>query len=74
MISPRYFTDCNISEYEPAIALCDQFDVPLYIFIDYKPISENISFFQDAAHLNNDGALLYSQIVVKEILNNYFLN
>ena len=69
--SPRYCTENNIGGYEPAIALCEKYGVPFYRFIDYKPISEEIRFFQDAGHMNNEGAITYTQMLCNEVLNKY---
>lgn len=71
MISPRYGINSDISNYEPAIALSNKYCIPFYNFIDYRTIADNAEYFQDVGHMNDDGAIAYTQMLVKEVLNNY---
>lgn len=71
MISPCFGPYDDISYYEPAIKLCKKYNVPYYDFLHYNKLSENVAFFQDDSHLNNEGALLYTQMVVKDVLKEY---
>lgn len=71
MISPRYGINSNVLlNYEPAIALCKKYNIPFCNFIDYKTIADNAEYFQDIGHMNDDGAIAYTQMLVKEMLNN----
>ena len=70
MISPRYGINSDVSNYEPAIALSNKYGIPFYNFIDYRTIADNAEYFQDIGHMNDEGAVAYSQMLVKEVLNN----
>ena len=68
MISPRYCKYIDLSSYEPALALCASYNVPVYNFINYKSISDNEVYFQDLGHMNSDGATAYTQLLIKDVL------
>lgn len=70
MISPSYGLESDISNYEPEIALCEKYNVPYYSFVNYYPIVRNADCFQDVGHMNNRGAMEYTKMLVKEMLNN----
>ena len=69
MISPRYGINSDVSNYEPAIALSNKYGIPFYNFIDYRTIADNAEYFQDIGHMNDEGAVAYTQMLVKEVLN-----
>ena len=71
MISPKYGSDSELFNYEPAITLCEKYNVPYYNYINYKEIVENADYFQDFNHMNNQGATVYTQMIIKEILKPY---
>jgi len=70
MISPSYGLDSDISSYEPEIALCEKHEIPYYNFINYRPIAVDADCFQDVGHMNNYGAMIYTKMLVNEILKN----
>ncbi len=72
MISPRYGTNSNLLNYGPEIALCKKYRVPFYNFINCKSIVQNDLYFQDVGHMNNDGAIAYTRVIINEILNNLY--
>lgn len=73
MISPTYGIDSDISSYGPEIALCEKHNVPYYNFANYSPIAGNADCFQDMGHMNNNGALEYTKMIIKEMSNNIII-
>lgn len=71
MISPCVGLSENVQSYEPEITLCKRYGVPCYNFLDYQPIIDNADFFQDNSHLNNEGAAVYTRMLIKDVLGNY---
>lgn len=69
VISPKYGEISNLSRYEPAISLCNNYGIQCYNFINQRSIADNAEFFQDNEHMNNQGAIAYTQMLVKEVLN-----
>lgn len=70
IISPRYGGDNDASSYYPEIELCEKYGIAYYNFRNYLPIAANADYFQDGGHMNNEGAIVYTQMVIKEVLNN----
>ena len=70
MISPRYGGKKDASGYYPEISLCEKYGVQYYNFMNYAPISTNPIYFQDEGHMNDLGAVDYTKMIVKEVLNN----
>ena len=66
-ISPRYTAEDNIDIYEPAVNRCKLHSVPLLNFSCCPSISNNIVFFQDKGHMNDEGATEYTKMVVNYI-------
>lgn len=71
MISPRYGLDSDMSIYKPEIALCEKHNIKVYNFVNFIPIANDAECFQDEGHMNDYGAILYTQMLTKEVLNNY---
>lgn len=71
MISPRYNENEDLSKYEPVLLLCQKYNVPFLNFKNYKPIALNPEYFQDIGHMNSKGAEAYTNMLVREVLNNY---
>ena len=69
MISPRFGLNSDSLNYEPEIALCKKYGVPFYNFLNYRIIADNSDYFQDIGHMNDKGAVAYTQMIVKEVLN-----
>lgn len=65
MISPKYGIDNDLLNYEPEIALCKKYNVPYYNFINYEKLASNAVCFQDIGHMNNDGAIAYTQMIIE---------
>lgn len=65
MISPKFGIDNDPLSYEPEIALCKKFNVPYYSFINYEKLASNAVCFQDIGHMNNDGAIAYTQMIIE---------
>ena len=70
MISPRYGGQSSIDNYEPALHLCEKHDVRVCNYINCPDIANNEVYFQDAGHMNHEGAFAYTNLLIKEILNN----
>ena len=70
IISPRYGGHSDYNSYEPEIALCEKHKVPCYNFINYEVLADNAKYFQDKGHMNDSGAVVYTQMLIKEVLNN----
>ncbi len=73
MISPKYGLNSDSLNYEPEIALCKKHGVPFFNFLNYRTIADNPDCFQDIGHMNDKGAVAYTQMIVKEVLNNYII-
>lgn len=67
MISPRYHYGDDMSEYEPAIQLCEKYGVRVINNVNESSIAPYASLFQDVTHLNDSGARLYSQLFVRQL-------
>ncbi len=74
MISPSLGTNSVTLNYEPEIALCKKHGIPYNDFINYKSIADNPEYFQDIGHMNKDGAIAYTQMLIKEVLNHNLNN
>lgn len=71
MISPSVSLSENVSSYEPEITICKKYGVPCYNYLEYQPITDNTDYFQDLSHLNNEGAVAFTQMLIKEVLYKY---
>lgn len=76
MISPRYgIQELDESVFEPgislkpALSLCKEYNIPVYNYVHCPSISGNIQYFQDKGHMNDNGAIAYTQLLIKEVLN-----
>lgn len=72
MISPKYGMYSDSSAYNPEIALCKKYNVPYYNMINDETFASKAVYFQDIGHMNDKGAMAYTQMVVKDVLCNYF--
>lgn len=70
MISPRYGVQSSIDNYKPVIELCEKYDVQVCDYINCPNIANNEAYFQDAGHMNHEGAVAYTNLLIKEVLNN----
>ena len=71
MISPRYGNKEESNIYEPAFSLCMKYGVPVYDYRAFPGIADNYAFFQDEGHMNQSGAVAYTNMLVKEVLPKY---
>lgn len=67
VISPL-FGRCNLpSEYKFIEQLCNELKLPLINNFNCSAISDKKEYFQDLEHLNNNGAIFYSEIVSSQL-------
>ena len=64
MISPWYSYGDNMEVFEPALRLCKRMGVMVANSINNPNISKNADMFQDNNHLNNEGAIVYTQSIL----------
>lgn len=68
VVSPKCNYSCPDTKlYTPIMELCDFYNTPFFNYIYLDGISNNPSLFQDAGHLNDEGAKIYSSLFIKEI-------
>ena len=72
MISPRFGGNNNTSKYEPEIELCKEYGIHYYNYINNKACANNADYFQDEGHMNNDGAEVFTRLVVNDVISKYF--
>lgn len=70
LISPRYKTVTDEDYFSFAITIAKRSDIPVYDFRNVSDISENPDFFNDPLHMNNDGAMYFTQHYICKILKN----
>lgn len=70
-VSPYYYTNAHTTYCEPIIKLCNDYNVPFYNLGKNSQFSHNKQLFQDQSHLNDIGAHLYTEFVVKLMRENY---
>lgn len=66
-ISPYYFQQ-NEEYINPIKILCDKYKIPLLDFSCDPFFNENKNLFKDSYHLNNEGAIIYTNYVIKELI------
>lgn len=72
-VSPMYGKGNSDLDYKHAYNLCKKYNVPFINNMNSSQFNDKIDLFQDKVHLNNDGALLYSKLIskqIKSIMNN----
>jgi len=68
IISPLCYKQMSeYTYYEPGIKLCEKYNIPLVNNLCNGDFAGKNELFQDNCHLNHNGALLYSQMVVNQI-------
>lgn len=70
IVSPKFGANSDVSHYNPALDLCEKYDVPFFNFINYPPITSCPNLFQDLTHLNHKGSVTYTNMIVTEVLKN----
>lgn len=65
VVSPAL--DWRDGMYDYAKTLSRQYDIPLIYFPHDHSEFDNINYFQDSAHLNNEGAIAYSKVIASLI-------
>lgn len=66
IISPTIYDEGDL-DYKPAYDLCETYNVPMINNLNCGFLRENTDLFQDRVHLNDKGAILYSDYVVQQI-------
>lgn len=74
MISPEYNYGDDMTRYQPALKMCAKYGVHVINSINEPGISDNIDYFQDYTHLNNEGAIAYTHKLVSKLSNDFFQN
>lgn len=69
VVSPSFGIDSDTSNYETEIALCKSYGVPYFNFLNHDALVTNAGYFQDMGHMNDEGACVYTQLLIKEVLN-----
>ena len=64
MVSPVFHGVDLMGDYEPALELCEQYGIEIGNYKDDSFISNRVEFFQDAEHLNQAGAIVYTQRII----------
>ncbi len=67
-VSPSYLGTPLDVKYQPVKDLCDQHGVPFIYDGDDEVISINKKYFSDRTHLNENGAEIYTERIMKKIL------
>lgn len=65
-LSPKYFKT-NDSFIKPLQHLCKQYNVPILNHLNDERFIKNKELFKDRVHLNDNGAHLYTDIIIQEI-------
>lgn len=66
-ISPFFNEQDDLVDYEPITALSGKYGIPIINNADNKQFVGVAEFFQDYTHLNNDGAVAYTQYIIPQI-------
>lgn len=67
-ISPNYFPS-NDERYEPVRELCSKYNIPLLEHNNDTLFIKQKKYFKDPVHLNNEGAEIYTRIIIQQIHN-----
>lgn len=73
IISPTFDGSLRNNDYQPAFELCQKYDIPVIDYRQCEAFVGNCELFQDAIHLNNQGAFAFSKSLAPQIgkyLNN----
>lgn len=68
VVSPSYKNSYGKNFWEPVRRLCENEGVPFWYFEFIQGLSDDYTNFQDKVHLNDKGAMLYSDYINKQIL------
>ena len=66
-ISPKYNSSNELSYYKPALQLCEKYGVYVANHLDDCDFVNQDTLFQDASHLNSEGAEIYTRKFSKEL-------
>lgn len=72
-ISPNH-CQTNIINYSPILSLANKHNITLLNHLNDTTFVGKNEFFKDAGHLNNEGATLYTNIIVNELKNHINTN
>lgn len=65
-ISPFYFEQ-NMSDYAPLEAFCKKYEIPLLNHAADTTFLGKKEYFKDSTHLNHDGAVLFTSVLISEL-------
>jgi len=68
MISPRFKYSNSLSQYEPALNMCEKQGIPVFNYLNDSAFVSHPEFFQDEGHLNHNGAIHYTQKIIEEVI------
>ena len=68
VVSPSYKENYGKNFWEPVRQLCEKEMVPFWNFEFISGISDDYTNFQDKVHLNDNGAIIYTDFVSEQIL------
>ncbi len=66
-VSPRYKGELFGEIYPELRSLCAEYDIPFWNYFDDTLISNNKQFFKDQTHMNEVGARVYTDMIVKKL-------
>ena len=69
-VSPSYKPQTDTSYYAPIQQLCDKYNIVFLNNGEDSDISNNKGFFQDASHMNDIGASIFTSKLAKCIKSN----
>lgn len=70
IISPAYGGVNDISIFDPALQMCAKHGILVLNYLNYSKIATNAIYFNDILHMNESGAIEYTQVVINDLLNN----
>lgn len=68
-ISPVYCNAESKELYAEAVKICNEYNILLLDYRNYKQISTDVSLFQDPVHMNKKGADLYTSLIANDVRN-----
>lgn len=66
-VSPSYKSKRDETYYAPIVEMCKQYNIPFYTYLSDEKISTNKQYFQDATHMNDKGARLFTNLIIENI-------
>lgn len=69
-ISPTYKGD-DIAKFKEEIDIIKKYVIPILDHLNDKRLIDNPSYFNDSFHMNNEGAKVYSKIILEDLKSTY---